>query len=92
WIYDACILQPTLASQRDAIPPARVGLAFVAPNGTDGSSAVAKQNAFAPSQGPLPSSSYVTQTPAPGNPPLNDVWEKDCMVMLCCLLIMSHLY
>ncbi|RZC73011.1 hypothetical protein C5167_048488 [Papaver somniferum] len=37
----------------------RDGLASVAPNGTP--------------QGPLPSSSYVTQTPVLGNPPLNDV-------------------
>ncbi|RZC63350.1 hypothetical protein C5167_025105 [Papaver somniferum] len=40
----------------------RAGLASVAPNGT--------------SQGPLPSSSYVTQTHVPWNPPLNDVWES----------------
>ncbi|RZC92249.1 hypothetical protein C5167_026884, partial [Papaver somniferum] len=65
-----------LIALADAIPPARAGLASVAPNGTDGSSAFVKQNAFAPSQGPFPSSSYVTQTPAPGNPPLNDVWES----------------
>lgn len=40
-----------LITLADAIPPARAGPASVAPNGTDGSSSFAKQNAFAPSQG-----------------------------------------
>ncbi|XP_026422709.1 mediator of RNA polymerase II transcription subunit 14-like [Papaver somniferum] len=57
-----------------ATRPARAGTASVAPNGTAGSSATTKQNAFAPSQGPLPSgsSANVIPTPTSGNPLLNN--------------------
>ncbi|KAI3977897.1 hypothetical protein MKX01_036737, partial [Papaver californicum] len=65
-----------LLALADATPPARPGPASAAPNGTAGSSAVAKQNALVPSQGPFPrsSSTNVTQTPTLGNLPLNNVW------------------